>query len=102
MPKGRFSSVCPVEEFISVQVICPSVEYEAALISTGLVSLDVRRANLSAKVFNKAKETLPLRDVIPLVAQVSHGYTLRSGSARDAKVNARTNRFRSFITMRYV
>ena len=78
------------------------VEYEAAIISTGLVSLEARRANLSAMFFSKAKETPPIRDVIPLVTQVSHGYTLRSGSASDVKVNARTERFRSFITMRYV
>ena len=32
--------------------MCPLVEYEAALISTGLVSLDARRANLSAKFFS--------------------------------------------------
>ena len=53
-------------------------------------------------IFSKAKETPPLRDVDALVTQVSHGYTLRSGSARDVKVNARTDRFRSLITMRYV
>ena len=29
---------------------------------------------------------------IPLVTQVSKGYTLRSGSARDVKVNVRTER----------
>ena len=39
----------------------PLVEYEAALISTGLVSLDARRANLSAKFFSWAKETPPIR-----------------------------------------
>ena len=86
----------------ALRIICPLVEYEAALVSTGLVSLDVRCANLSATFFSKAKETLPLRDVIPLVTQVGHGYTLRSGSARAVKVNARTNRLRTFITMRHV
>ena len=86
----------------ALSIICPLVEYEAALISIGLVCLEARSANLSAKFFSKAKETPPIRDVIPLVTQVSHGYTLRSGSARDEKVNARTERFRSFITMRYV
>ena len=99
---GYLSNVIGSVQRRALRIICPLVEYEAALISTALVSLDVRRANLSAKFFSKAKETLPLRDVIPLVAQVSHGYTLRSGSARDVKVNARTNRFRSLITMRYV
>ena len=79
-----------------------SPEYEAALISTGLVSLEARHANLSAKFFSEAKETPPIIDVIPLVTQVSHGYTLRSGSASDVKVNTHTERFRSFITMRYV
>ena len=99
---GYLSNVIESVQRGALRIICPLVEYEAALISTGLVSLDARRANLSAKFFSKAKETLPLRDVIPLVTQVSHGYTLRSGSARDVKVNARTDRFRSFITMRYV
>ena len=53
----------------ALRIICPLVEYEAVLITTGLVSLDARRANLSAKVFSKAKETPPMRDVIPLVTQ---------------------------------
>ena len=74
------------------------------MISTGLVSLklEAHRANLSAEFFSKAKETPPIRDGILLVTQVSHGYTLISGSARDVKANARTEWFRSFITMRYV
>ena len=59
----------------ALRIICPLVEYEAALISTGLVSLEACCANLSAKFFSKAKETPPTRDVIPLVTQVSHGYT---------------------------
>ena len=33
-----------------------------ALVSTGLVSLDAHRANLSAVFFSKAKETPPIRD----------------------------------------
>ena len=99
---GYLSSVIESVQRRALRIICPLVEYEAALISTGLVSLEARRANLSSKFFSKAKETPPIRDVIPLVTQVSHGYTLRSGSARDVKVNARTERFRSFITMRYV
>ena len=41
--------------------MCPLVEYEAALISTGLVSLDARRANLSAKFFSQAKDTPPIK-----------------------------------------
>ena len=53
----------------ALRIICLLVEYEAVLITTGLVSLDVRRANLSAKVFSKAKETPPMKDVIPLVTQ---------------------------------
>ena len=98
---GYLSNVIESVQRRALRIICPSVEYEAALISTGLVSLEARRANLSAKFFSKAKETPPIRDVILLVTQVSHGYTLRSGS-RDVKVNARTERFGSFITMRCV
>ena len=89
---GYLSNVIESVQRRALRIIFPSVEYEAALISTGLVSFDARRANLSAKFFSKAKETLPLRDVIPLVTQVSHGYTLRSGSARDLKVNACADR----------
>ena len=99
---GYPSNVIESVQRRALRIICPLVEYEAALISTGLVSLEARRANLSAKFFSEAKETPPIRDVIPLVTQVSYSYTLRSGSARDVKVNARTERFRSFITMRYV
>ena len=99
---GYLSNVIESEQRRALRIVCPLVEYEAALISTGLVSLEAHRANLSAKFFSKAKETPPIRDVIPLVTQVSHGYTLRSGSARDVKVKVRTERFRSFITMCYV
>ena len=75
------SLIWSVLEYESVQrralkIICPLVEYEAALISTGLVSLEARHANLSAKFFSKAKETPPMRDVTPLVTQVNHGDTL--------------------------
>ena len=99
---GYLSNVIESVQRRALRIICPSVEYEAVLISTGLVSLEACRANLSAKFFSKAKETPPIRDVIPLVTQVSHGYTLKSGSARDVKVNACTERFGSCITMRYV
>ena len=99
---GYLSNVIESVQRRALRIICPLVEFEAALIRTGLVSREARRANLSAKFFSKAKETPPIRDVIPLVTQVSYGYTLRSGSAGDVKVNARTERFRSFITMRYV
>ena len=99
---GYVSNVIESVQRRALRIICPLVEYEAAVIITGLVSLEARRANLSAKVFSKTKETPAIRDVIPLFTQVSHGYALRSGSARDVKVNARTETFRSFITMRYV
>ena len=99
---GYLSNVIESVQRRALRIICPLVQYETALTSTGLASLDARRANLSAKLFSKAKETLPIRDVIRLVTQVSHGSTLRSGSARDVKVNVRTDRFRSLITMCYV
>ena len=86
----------------ALRIICPLVGYETALISTGFVSLEARRANLLTKYFSKSKDTPHIRDVIPLVTQVSHGYTLRSVSSRDVRMSARTERFRSFINMRYV
>ena len=42
----------------ALRIICPLVEYEAALISTGLVSPEARRANLSAKFFVMCFERL--------------------------------------------
>ena len=66
---GDVSNVIESAQRRALRIVCPLVEYEAALISTGLVSLDARRANLSAKVFSKPKETPPIRDVIPLVTQ---------------------------------
>ena len=73
---GYISNVIESVQRRALKIICPLVEYEAALNSTGLVSLEARHANLSAKFFSNAKETPPIRDVTPLVTQVNHGYTL--------------------------
>ena len=66
---GDLSNVIESVQTRALRIICPLVEYEAVLITTGLVSLDAHRANLSAKVFSKAKETPPIRDIIPLDTQ---------------------------------
>ena len=70
---GYLSNVIESVQRRALRIICPLVEYVAALIITGLVSLEARCSNLSAKFFSKAKETSPIRDVNPLVSQVSHG-----------------------------
>ena len=49
---GYLSNVIKSVQRRALRIICSLVEYEAALISTGLVSLDARRANLSAKFFS--------------------------------------------------
>ena len=59
---GYLSNVIKSVQRRALRIICSLVEYEAAFISTGLVSLDARRANLSAKFFSEAKETPPKKD----------------------------------------
>ena len=84
-----------------MKIIFPDHNYINALDIAGLDTLSVRRDLLVKKFIAKARNSEPIKSIMPSRSQINHGYSLRSGESKETRVIANTCRFNNFVTVRF-
>lgn len=86
----------------ALRIIYPNLSYSEALEHTGLLSLNDRRKNACQKFVDGIR---PGNPIFPLIHGRSETFTapysLRSGSVKRYTKTVRTDRFSSFVTVRF-
>lgn len=85
----------------ALRIVFPGVEYQDALIQSGLQCLSTRRTNACLKFMNCSTNSEPLKYLVGTKDIVHHGYELRSGHSRSMRTVGNTKRLNDFVTIKY-